>query len=290
MLTMKEHTLSYLKQCQNEDGGWGYSSNGLSVVEATSAVLMAMRSWESCVEHYRRGFMWLRSAQNRDGGWGVTVEDPDSGWQSSWAVLALSSSDDPGLGGGIKWLQTVEPAVDNTDEEDLARINELFSYDPTLKAWPWRPNEASWVEPTALSLLALWSADALSSSTQRVTDALAYLEDRRCQGGGWNVGNPAMFSKPLPALVHPSAWVVIVLSRFMPEMLTSDDINTVRGLALSDNGPLGLALSLLALQETSEDVDTVRQRLLAMQSPDGGWENNPFATAMALMALQGSFI
>lgn len=289
-MIMVERTLSYLTQYQNQDGGWGYSSEGSSILEATAAVLLAIRSCQSCSEHHRQGLTWLRNAQNDDGGWGISIEDTGSGWQSAWAILALSSSADPALEEGVRWLQTVETAADNTDEEDLARMIDLFSFDPRTKAWPWRPGESSWVEPTALSLLALGSVNALANSAQRVADALHYLEDRRCQGGGWNVGNPAMFSKPLVALIHPSSWVIISLSRFMPEMLTSNDIDAVRSLSSSENGTLGLALSVLALQSMAEDVDSIRDRLSALQSQDGSWENNPFATAMALMALQDSFI
>src|SRR6202040_813902 len=64
----------------------------------------------------------------------------------------------------------------------------------SLKAWPWKPGNSAWVEPTVHALVALKQASAQLSSRElrsRVQTGEEQLMDVRSRDGGWNYGSPA---------------------------------------------------------------------------------------------------
>ncbi len=283
---MKSPAVKFLLSNQNQDGGWGYGPQQSSAVEPTSAVLLALREDPFCDQSCRRAIDWLRSAQHPDGGWGFNSEDKESGWQTAWAVLALARTDDRGdaLNRGAKWLLDVKTA--QFDEDAMRVSKKILKIDPSLQGWSWLPGEAAFIEPTALVMLALASRPALADSG-RIQEALQYLQDRRCQGGGWNIGNPFMFNSPLPARVHTTALVLLSLHGLAPKHIHPEDIKVLQHEMHRDGGVLGLAWGLLALETFNIHDTSAESRLVALQDKDGAWANNPYMTAVAIMAFRG---
>ena len=79
--------LDFILASQNGDGGWGYKPGGMSYVEPTSAVLLALESTgQSAVAVYTHGRDFLLQLQRPDGGWSIAALDPDSGWMTGWAI------------------------------------------------------------------------------------------------------------------------------------------------------------------------------------------------------------
>jgi hypothetical protein len=77
-----------------------------------------------------------------------------------------------------------------------------------LKAWPWKPNTSSWVEPTAHTLVALKKASAKVASNdlrKRVSMGEAQLLGIRCSDGGWNYGNRFVLGVDLPSYPETTA-------------------------------------------------------------------------------------
>jgi len=283
------HTLEFLKRAQNPDGGWGYGLHRRSMTEPTSAVLLAMAE---LLERpaVAAGRAWLQRAQHRDGGWGLDPEDPDSSWPTAWAVLTLARWDPaaPEVIRGVRWLLQA-PAIRLQTDELTAEVYRSLRIDPSLRGWPWRPGEASWVEPTALTLLALHAASATAEHGERIAEAIRYLSDRRCQGGGWNFGNPFMLGAYLPPRPHPTAWALLALHILAPPAIRPEDIEALRVEMHRDGGAMALALGIMALEAIGVEDREARERLTAMQRPDGSWEENPYTTALAWMALHGGW-
>lgn len=86
----------------------------------------------------------------------------------------------------------------------------------SLKAWPWKPDNAGWAEPTAHALVALkrvsakWPSSELS---ERVRSGEAQLMDVRCRDGGWNYGVPATVGGELPAYPETTALALLGLQQ-----------------------------------------------------------------------------
>lgn len=286
--------LAFLLATQNPDGGWAYTPGGASVVEPTAAVALAVGEDPAGAEAHRRAVDWLRQGQRLDGGWGLGHDDGESTWHTAWAVLALARLA-AGVAGdsldkAIRWLLSVE-TLQVADDEMQKEFKRKSGIDITVQGWPWLPGEAAWTEPTALTMLALESTPAARSPAivARLNEAVRCLEDRRCLNGGWNVGSPVMLGAYLPPRAHPTAWALLALSGFAPQAIRPEDIAVLRSDMHRDGGVLALAWGLIALRALGQDDAEAQARLAAGQMPDGGWNANPYHTAVALWAARTPF-
>jgi hypothetical protein len=85
-----------------------------------------------------------------------------------------------------------------------------LGHDATLEAWPWVEGTHSWVEPTAINLLALKAAGYAEHA--RCRDGVRLLCDRATAAGGWNYGNPQVFGARLSAHVQPTGLALAALA------------------------------------------------------------------------------
>jgi hypothetical protein len=278
--------ITYLLASQNKDGGWGYAPLQRSIVEPTSASLLALRETPSAGNACRRAIDWLRRTQNPAGGWGFGVGDSESAWPSAWAILALTLSGEAGdfLERGVKWLLGVKPL--QLAEDGMQGAKRILKIDPSLQGWPWLPGEAAFIEPTALAMLALGPRFGFARP-RRIHEALQYIQDRRCQGGGWNIGNPFMFNSPLPARAHTTALVLLSLQGLAPGNIYPEDMKVLRQEMHREGSILALAWGLLAVRKLGETDAKAEVRLASLQSKNEGWADNPHETAVAIMALRG---
>lgn len=215
-------------------------------------------------------------------------DDPEGGWQTAWAVLALARAGAPPdeLVPSVEWLLNV-PTLRFTEDELQRDIKRTLGIDPALRGWPWMPGQASWVEPTAITMLALAGEPFAAQAGDRLKEAVRYLEDRRCDTGGWNVGNPIMLGAPLPPRVHPTAWTLLAFSAVAPQAILPQDVAALKDEMRRDGSTSGLALGLLVLSRLGQDDEESRRRLLASQGDDGSWGQNVYNTALALLSLRG---
>ena len=80
--------------------------------------------------------------------------------------------------------------------------------DGRLHGWAWTAGTAGWVDPTSRALLALRT---LRPSAPQISDAVGYLRDRACVGGGWNYGNRTVYGEDLPPYAQTTAAAVLAL-------------------------------------------------------------------------------
>jgi hypothetical protein len=280
-----ELAYSFLSTVQHPSGGWGYQVNQEPVVEPTAAVCLALQNHDESLPAWQRGKTWLQLAQNSDGGWGYNAADEQSNWKTAWAILALKGDLEASsqVAKARQWLLAVD-ALQFTDEELLKQGNEIAQIDFSLRGWPWLPGEASWIEPTALAMAALYQANLSQEEMDRLDEARRYLLDRRCPGGGWNVGNPVMFDAVLPARAHPTAWALMALKQLSPTDISPSDIQVLQETMVDDGGVMALAWGLIALYTLGLEEQQAHDRLSETQLEDGSWMHNPYLTALAILA------
>ncbi len=276
--------LDFLLQTQNADGGWGYRAGGMSYVEPTAAVLLALKSGTE----QSRARDYLLSIQRADGGWGIAAMDDESGWMTAWAVLALAPF--PGAGDAVaraaQWLIDTE-GLRVTDAPSRAIIYQRLQIDSTLRGWPWQRGDAAWVHPTALAMLALSAAG--KSNHARIGEGVAYLFDRVVASGGWNIGNPEMLDKPVPATIQDTAIALLALraaGENAEGARVAKALQFLRGAMTSANTAVELAWGAYALRDWNIATDDLIAGLKARQESAGGWQGNPFITAIAAIASQ----
>ncbi len=279
--------VEYLVSAQSSNGGWGYQTGHQPVVEPTAAVLLALRTEAAASDAYQRGMAWLSSCQHPDGGWGVNENDPESGWQTAWALMALKHADNSkeAISRAASWLATEATYDISAEEFKKAEIPETNIVGALV--WPWLPGQATWIEPTALAVLALDGLEGSPLAKARLNSALTYFDHYRTASGGWNVGNSGPLDTHDLPRAFPTAFVLLALASFSPASIQPIDLTALQQDMQDDSGMLAQAAGSLALRVLGEPDNLSLSTLSSGQLPDGSWEHNPFATALAMLALRG---
>ncbi len=275
----------FLLQSQNADGGWGYHVGGMSYVEPTATAMLALKNAER-KDSRQRARDFLLSIQQRDGGWGIGAMDAESGWMTAWAALALVDFPEASnaVARGAAWLINTA-GLRVSEEPARAKIRDLFQIDSTLLGWPWQVGDAAWVHPSALAILGLIAAGRRGEV--RVRAGVEYLYDRSVEGGGWNIGNPQMIDKKIPATIHDTALALLALraaGESLNDARVAGGIQVLRGAIARAKTPAELAWGIYSLQGWNIDTRDAIARLNALQSADGSWRHNPWITAVAMLA------
>ena len=183
--------LSFLLASQNADGGWGYRGGG-SWTEASAYALLALGADSPAAESHQRGVRWLAGLQRPDGGWPPRASVVRSTWVTALAVLVLADSlSAPSLERAILWLLGQigrESGFFHRLRLRMLGVEAGAGFD----GWPWFPETAAWVTPTAVTILALERARRRAASAElerRLASARNFLWSRACQEGGWNHGS-----------------------------------------------------------------------------------------------------
>jgi hypothetical protein len=201
-----------------------YERNGPPATEPTCLAAIAMSLYGQ-QERSLQALRWLASLQNDDGSVGPTPELKNPGWPTALAILAnghfgdddrdvlgLSGSKGPG---GFELLRKELFSVDraahwllDTKGGTLPRQPSM-GHDSTLVGWPWVAGTHSWVEPTALAVLALKSIG--QSDHPRTREGVRVLHDRLLPSGGCNCGNTIVFGQELLPHIQPTGLALLAL-------------------------------------------------------------------------------
>ncbi|OQY92631.1 MAG: hypothetical protein B6D41_08205 [Chloroflexi bacterium UTCFX4] len=178
--------IEFLQRAQNADGGWGYKLGGMSFVEPTAAVLLALSSDAQNAAAVQRARGALRQWQRADGG-GIRVTDTAQA-QSARAILKINAAItgwawQPGDAAWVFPTALTLLALTAMQTRDHARVQEgiLYLLDRAIPDSGWNignpfmvtSNLPPTVENTALALIALRRLNVENEITQRARDWLA---------------------------------------------------------------------------------------------------------------------
>ncbi len=198
-------------------GGWSYLNlrSAQTSVEATSLAVMALGSESSDVPG--SGIAPLLRLQRRDGAWPAFRGDSESSWTTALAFCVLNGMNDfpRAREKAFHWLISARGREGHWFWRWKFRIADReVRFDPDKYGWPWSPGTASWVIPTAFSLVAIKQytvCNRLAASENRIRLGVDMLLDRACVGGGWNSGNSVVYGVPLPPHVEATAIALLAL-------------------------------------------------------------------------------
>lgn len=83
-------------------------------------------------------------------------------------------------------------------------------HDASLRGWCWIEGAHSWVEPTAMAMIALRACG--KADHQRVRDGIRLLLDRQLPHGGWNLGNTVVFGNELLPVPDSTGLALVALA------------------------------------------------------------------------------
>ena len=274
---------------QLRSGGWSYFGSEQSSVEATTLAVMAV-STESR-QAARSGLNHLSDLQRRDGAWPAFVGDTEASWTTALVLCALNGTgefasarenafhrlvSERGREGHWFWRWKFKTADRNVQ------------FDPDKYGWPWASGTASWVIPTALSIVALKQytvCNRLEASEKRIRLGVEMLLDRVCVAGGWNSGNNVVYRVPLRPHVEATAIALLALQDERQSDLTQRSLAWLKKEATQIGSISSLAWSILSLFVYQESVEALKERLVAIMG-DGREIRNNATLATALLALK----
>ncbi len=249
----RDARVDVLRRAQNSDGGWGYFPGKQSWLEPTAWAALALHG----TPESDRAWSLLKTWQLGDGSWRPGADVQISNWGTALCVTLACVRRDYGdpFHKGVNWLLGISGNESAMWRRALASTG-LFPYDrnPAYKGWPWKPNTASWVEPTAHALVALKKASAHFGGDelqQRIRLGHAQLRDVRCADGGWNYGSHAALGIDLPSYPETTALALLGLQG---ETDLDKSLATARHMMESNPSPLALAWLRIALSLHGESV------------------------------------
>jgi hypothetical protein len=208
-----------------------------------------------------RAANWLIERQQADGSVGVSAAESTPMWPTSLAIIVWSALDlhtasnmfAAAVGSGLRRILAVEGKTSPRSDD--------VGHDTTLVGWPWVSGTHSWLEPTALAVLALKHAG--HGKHPRTREAVQVLIDRQFASGGCNYGNTSVLGQELMPHVQPTATVLLAVVDERPSARIAASVTwlaaqwpTLSGLA----SRCLAAMALAAHQQLPADVDTALQR------------------------------
>lgn len=201
-----DQALGKLATLRMEGRGWPYQPGNSAAVEPTVLASFALAADDEPTNlvTVKEAAEWIASIQRDDGAIGVTARLPFPAWATPYGILLWTHLD--------SYLVNVERAVAfllSREGRRLPRSSES-GHDTTLAGWPWVSGTHSWLEPTALSILAL--AKVGHADHARVDEAVHLVNDRALRSGGWNHGNTVVFGTELRAQPGPTGLALLALA------------------------------------------------------------------------------
>ena len=157
---------------------------------------------------------FLVACQGNDGAVGIRPNEPTPGWPTSLAVLAWQAADEaarrdayrPMARRGIDWILEARGTTMPVTPE--------MGHNTQLVGWSWADNTHSWIEPTAMYVLALKQSGL--GTHARVREAVTLLVDRLLLAGGCNYGNTMVLGQTLRPHVQPTGLAMLALAGESP--------------------------------------------------------------------------
>lgn len=188
---------------------WGYQAGDPSAAEPAALTALAL----ACHGNFgaaRRPAQWLAEIQAPDGSVGVDATQTTPAWPTSLAILAWNylaaatgeSDFSEQLDRAIRWSL----AAHGTTAAQQAHVG----HDTMLTGWSWADNTHSWVEPTAMFVMALKAVGL--GEHPRTREAVRLLVDRLLPQGGCNYGNTIVLGQALLPHVQPTGLALIALA------------------------------------------------------------------------------
>jgi hypothetical protein len=282
----------FILRAQNAEGGWPYHPGLETAVEPTCWALIALRNAGDHAEAVDRGLEALKDCQLPDGAWPARPGHRLGCWTTALASLALFlfEGDCEPLRKGLDWLSDAWPAEGGLWWQMrgwLRPTAALTRQNSSLRGWSWTPGAASWVEPTAYSLMLLSVVPeslhpARAARRRRLGEAMLY--DRMCPGGGWNTGNPLVYGVPGERRVGPTVWALLALRANASRAENRRSLDWLEQAYPQISGPGSLALAHLCLEVHDRPTPGLEDCLGPLLGANGFLES-VLAAAFSLMAL-----
>ena len=212
----------------------------------------------------------LAHHQAENGSISISPDQPDAIWPTQLAIFAWHGSPHHQDSQRLAVQFLLDHTGVHLEKEDG---NAVVGHDTTIRGWPWISHTHSWVQPTALSMLAL--AINGYESHQRVQEAERMLLNRQLPQGGWNYGNTTVLGKALQPFPESTGIALNALAGRVSRETVNQSLNYLLHELPKVRTPLSLCWGLLGLQAwdmAPSDAQTWLNNCLANEYRYGEYE------------------
>ena len=230
-----------LRQRELASGGFSEQPGEEFRPDATAWSIIALSTGGNNIQIIGNSSQRLAKEQKKDGRVSITADYPQAYWPTALTILAWH--------GNPSYQEAHSRAVDfllSTYGNHSPRQGDSpVSHDTSIPGWPWVNATHSWVEPTAMALLAL----RLSGNTDhpRARQAVLLLLDRQLPGGGWNYGNTKVFGQELRPMPASTGLALQALAGRAEHAEVEVSLSYLESIIDNTRTPLSLAWGLLGL-------------------------------------------
>jgi hypothetical protein len=258
---------------ENHIGG-GYRPN------ATAWAILVFKACKKDTDIIQRAQARLAAEQLDDGRVCISLKHPDAFWPTPLAILAWQ--------GSTRDIDSQSKAVNfllSTSGKHFERKPDSpVGHDTSIKGWPWIENTHSWVEPTALALIALRTLGY--EKHPRATEAVRMLLDRQLPKGGWNYGNISVFGQELNSMPGPTGIALQTLDALVPREQIEKSLIYLKTTAEKLYTPFALGWSLLGLSAWKERPNN--SETLILLSLERQKKYGPYSTSLLSLLVLAS--
>ena len=278
-----------LRSRQMKSGGWAYFDSVQESLEATCLAELALAPERHA--NSSEAILFLLKSQLSDGGWPAFLGDSEGSWTTALALCTLNSTGDftAARDKAFRWLYAERGREGHWFWRwKFKTADRNVRFDPDKYGWPWVTGSASWVIPTAFSIIAIEQftvCNRSEESEKRVHLGVEMLLDRECVDGGWNSGNSLVYGVPLRPHVEATAIALLALQDEQRIEMVQKSLSWLRQNAASMDSVSSLAWCILSLFVYQEPVDHLKARLATLVG-DGHDIRNNATLATAILALK----
>ncbi|HSE58364.1 MAG TPA: hypothetical protein VLA99_06660 [Nitrospiraceae bacterium] len=263
------------------DGELADQPGGRFRVDATAWGILALQASRTRLELLEPLRSRLVQEQGADGRVWMDRDHPDAYWPTPLAILAWRDSP----ANRLAQSRAMHFLLETTGVHYHRRPDDPLAHNTFLKGWPWVAGTHSWIEPTALSVVAL-QATGLGRH-DRVREAVLMMLDRQLPHGGWNYGNTLVFGQELHPMPESTGAALTGLAGQVSQDRVALSLKYLQGVMGQIRTPLSLGWALLGLAawgQTPANSTALVERCLANQS-----RYDPYDTsALSLLFLAAS--
>ena len=209
--------------------------------DATAWAILALSRLDPAYSSLGSARDRLTTAQDPDGRVSMSREHEEAFWPTALSVLAWYGSQPHDLhcSRGVQFL------LNTTGQHRSKNPDDQVGHDPSIPGWPWIDRTHSWIEPTALSVLALRVAG--HGQHDRVSEGIRMMLDRQLPHGGWNYGNTTVYGRELHPMPESTGAALTGLAGQAEQGTVARSIDYLQGEVDRLRTPISLGWGLLGL-------------------------------------------
>lgn len=228
------------------EGGFRSGVRGGFRSDATAWAVLALRQAGQEAEYWQAGAARLAAAQATDGRVPVSPQHPEAFHPTPVAVLAWQGL--PEFEAASR--RAVDFLLATSGKHFPKKSEDPAEHDTAIPGWPWIADTHSWVEPTALTLLALRAAGY--GDHPRIRNGRRLLLNRQLPEGGWNYGNTRVFGLTLQPLPDSTGMALTALAQGVPRAQVAASLDYLHRAVSRLRTPKSLGWALLGLTAWGE--------------------------------------